>query len=49
MTGRQQNRPELDACLSFLREGETLVVYKLDRLGRSLKNYFIFHWYGVMG
>ena len=21
MTGRQQNRPELDACLSFLREG----------------------------
>lgn len=38
MTGRQQNRPELDACLSFLREGDTLVVYKLDRLGRSLKN-----------
>ena len=34
----QQNRPELDACLSFLREGDTLVVYKLDRLGRSLKN-----------
>lgn len=38
MTGRQQNRPELDTCLSFLREGDTLVVYKLDRLGRSLKN-----------
>ncbi|MBV4300402.1 recombinase family protein, partial [Parabacteroides distasonis] len=38
MTGRQQNRPELDACLNFLREGDTLVVYKLDRLGRSLKN-----------
>ena len=38
MTGRQQIRPELDACLSFLREGDTLVVYKLDRLGRSLKN-----------
>ena len=37
MTGRQQNRPELDACLSFLREGDTLVVYKLDRLGRSLR------------
>ena len=38
MTGHQQNRPELDACLNFLREGDTLVVYKLDRLGRSLKN-----------
>ena len=38
MTGRQQNRPELDACMNFLREGDTLVVYKLDRLGRSLKN-----------
>ena len=38
MTGRQQNRPELEACLNFLREGDTLVVYKLDRLGRSLKN-----------
>ena len=38
MTGCQQNRPELDACLNFLREGDTLVVYKLDRLGRSLKN-----------
>lgn len=39
MTGRQQNRPELDACLNFLREGDTLVVYKLDRLGRSLKTF----------
>lgn len=38
MTGNQQNRLELDACLNFLREGDTLVVYKLDRLGRSLKN-----------
>ena len=38
MTGRQQNRPELDACLSFIRQGDTLIVYKLDRLGRSLRN-----------
>ena len=43
MTGRQKNRPELDACLSFLREGDTLVVYKLDRLGRSLKNILTGH------
>ncbi|WP_368238085.1 recombinase family protein, partial [Bacteroides caccae] len=38
LSGRIGSRPELDACLSFLREGDTLVVYKLDRLGRSLKN-----------
>lgn len=38
ITGRQQSRPELDACLNFIREGDTLIVYKLDRLGRSLRN-----------
>lgn len=38
LSGRLQSRPELDACLNFIREGDTLVVYKLDRLGRSLKN-----------
>lgn len=30
-------RAELQAALQFLREGDTLVIYKLDRLGRSLK------------
>lgn len=38
LSGRLQSRPELDACLNFIREGDTLIVYKLDRLGRSLKN-----------
>lgn len=38
LSGCLQSRPELDACLNFIREGDTLVVYKLDRLGRSLKN-----------
>lgn len=38
ISGRLQSRPELDACLNFIREGDILVVYKLDRLGRSLKN-----------
>lgn len=33
-----KERPELDRCLQMLRPGDTLVVYKLDRLGRSLKN-----------
>lgn len=30
-------RPELDRCLDALRDGDTLVVWRLDRLGRSLK------------
>lgn len=38
MSGTRTCRPELEACLSYLREGDTLVVYKLDRLGRSLKH-----------
>lgn len=33
-----RERPELERCLQSLRSGDTLVVYKLDRLGRSLKN-----------
>ena len=38
LSGTIAHRPQLDACLSFLRQGDVLVVYKLDRLGRSLKN-----------
>lgn len=36
-SGAQQSRPELEAALNYLREGDTLVVWKLDRLARSLK------------
>jgi DNA invertase Pin-like site-specific DNA recombinase len=34
--GKTSMRPELDACLKSLRKGDTLVVWRLDRLGRSL-------------
>jgi hypothetical protein len=35
-SGKTTLRPELDACLKSLRKGDTLVVWRLDRLGRSL-------------
>ena len=38
VSGTKTRRPELDACLKALREGDTLVVYRLDRLGRSIKD-----------
>lgn len=37
-SGKLDRRPQLDACLDFLREGDTLVVWKLDRLGRSIRH-----------
>ena len=33
-----KERPELQAALKFMRAGDTLVVYKFDRIGRSLKD-----------
>src|SRR5258708_9514355 len=37
-TGKRDGRPGLAACLKALREGDTLVVWKLDRLGRDLRH-----------
>jgi DNA invertase Pin-like site-specific DNA recombinase len=37
-SGSIRHRPELDACFDYLRAGDTLVVWRLDRLGRSLRH-----------
>ncbi|MGI8476676.1 MAG: recombinase family protein, partial [Thermomicrobiales bacterium] len=36
-SGAQRDRPELKAALDFLRPRDTLVVWKLDRLARSVR------------
>lgn len=37
-SGRREDRPGLAACSKALRSGDTLVVWKLDRLGRDLRH-----------
>ena len=38
ITGKIKDRPELISCLKALRKGDVLIVWKLDRLARSLKD-----------
>jgi DNA invertase Pin-like site-specific DNA recombinase len=38
ISGVKSQRPGLDKALNYLREGDTLVVWKLDRLGRSIQH-----------
>lgn len=38
ISGSKSQRPGLDKALAYLREGDTLVVWKLDRLGRSIQH-----------
>ena len=38
ISGSRAERPGLTKAKEMLREGDTLVVWKLDRLGRSVKN-----------
>ncbi len=45
-SGAKSERPGLAQALSFCRTGDTLVVWKLDRLGRSLKD--LITWIAVL-
>ena len=38
VSGAKAARPGLDECLNQLREGDTLIVWRLDRLGRSVRH-----------
>lgn len=38
VSGVKSQRPGLDKALAYLRDGDTLVVWKLDRLGRSIQH-----------
>lgn len=37
ISGKEIKREGLTACMDYLRSGDTLVIYRLDRLGRSVK------------
>lgn len=37
-SGKCDDRPGLEACIKAMRHGDTLVVWKLDRLGRDLRH-----------
>lgn len=43
ISGAKAKMPELEACLAFLRPGDTLVVYHLDRLNRLSARLLMLH------
>src|SRR6266446_6637451 len=38
VSGSKSARPGLDHCLSQLKSGDTLIVWRIDRLGRSVRH-----------
>lgn len=37
-SGKDKNRPELRLCIDYARDGDTLYIYSIDRLARSLSD-----------
>jgi DNA invertase Pin-like site-specific DNA recombinase len=42
LSGATTKRPALQRCLKELKAGDTLIVWKLDRLARSLRDLILF-------
>ncbi|MGV1005972.1 MAG: recombinase family protein [Candidatus Nanopelagicales bacterium] len=38
MSGARDDRPGFTDCLNYLREGDSLIVWRLDRLGRNMRS-----------
>lgn len=38
ISGASKDRPELNACLAYIRSGDTLHIHSIDRLARSLRD-----------
>ena len=38
MSGARDDRPGFGECMQYLREGDTLIVWRLDRLGRNMRS-----------
>jgi len=38
LSGASKDRPQLNACLSYIRAGDTLHIHSIDRLSRSLRD-----------
>lgn len=38
MTGSIKARPQLDECLAYVRQGDTLIIDSIDRLARNLRD-----------
>ena len=45
LSGATTKRPALLRCLKALQDGDTLIVWKLDRLGRSLRDLIAISWH----
>ena len=38
VSGSRDDRPGFGECVRYLREGDTLIVWRLDRLGRNMRS-----------